>query len=257
MRNICRISGAAILLALLLTLPAMTAVAEKVPLPSRQPGACQVPEDVAWSGPIADTSRAGRSTESTPKIVAFGSSSTAGVGASRPENGYVAQFGRAFETQRGGRRIQIINAGVNGNTTADMLGRLGPDVLDRQPAVVIWQTGTNDALRQIPIEQFRRDLTRGLAEFKARGIKVILVGPQDFDRASAVKNYADYVAAMQAVAKKENVTLLHRYRMMRYLALQHRGGMAELLANDRLHMNDEAHRCVGELLAEGIGRLLR
>ena len=255
MRKNSRVSGTVILLAL--ALPAATALAEKVPLPSVHSAGCQVPENVAWSGPIANSALLPPSSRSGQKIVALGSSSTAGAGASRPENGYVAQFGRALETQAGGRRIQIINAGVNGNTTADMLRRLGPDVLDRRPAVVIWQTGTNDALRQIPIEQFRRDLTRGLEEMKARGIKVILIDQQDFGRALAVKNYAAYVSTMQDVAKEENVTLLRRYRVMGYLALQHRGGMPELLANDRLHMNDEAHRCVGELLAEGINRLLR
>lgn len=192
-----------------------------------------------------------------PKIVALGSSSTAGAGASRPENGYVAQIARALETQKRGGRIQIINAGVNGHTTGDMLRRLRPDVLDRQPDLVIWQTGTNDALRQIPIENFRRDLARGVAELKAQGINIILIGQQDFGQAGTVKNYGAYVAAMEEIAQREGVTLLHRYRVMRYLALQHRGGLDELLAKDRLHMNDEAHRCIGELLAQGISRLLR
>ncbi|MGZ9128757.1 MAG: SGNH/GDSL hydrolase family protein [Candidatus Binatia bacterium] len=234
-----------------------TALAEKVPSSTRQPDECLVPDTVAWGGPIADFAFGARQLENDRRIIAFGSSSTAGAGASSPQNGYVAQFSRALETQMDGLRIPIINAGVSGNTTADMLRRLRHDVLDRKPMAVVWQTGTNDALQQVPLEHFRHDLRRGIADMKARSIKVILVDQQDFAGTAMVKNYEDYVSVMQEVAQQENVTLLHRFRVMRYLALQHRGGMDELLAKDRLHMNDVAHRCVGEILADGIRRLIR
>ncbi|MBY0226235.1 MAG: SGNH/GDSL hydrolase family protein [Hyphomicrobium sp.] len=257
MREVTKVFGSAILFALIVLSQLATAVAEKVPTATRQPAECSVPDSVAWGAPIADSVLGPLQHKKEPTIVAFGSSSTAGVGASGPQNGYVAQFSRALETQMDGLRIPIINAGVSGNTTADMLRRLKHDVLDRKPTVVIWQTGTNDALRQLPLDHFRRDLRRGIADMKARSIKVILIDQQDFAGAATVKNYSDYVSVMHEVAQQENVTLLHRYRVMRYLALQHRGGMNELLAKDRLHMSDVAHKCVGELLADGIHRLIR
>ena len=256
MREGLKAFGFSILLLLVAASHMATAFAEKVPTSTRQPVGCFVPDSVAWGGPIAGSVVGIPQHERDPIIVAFGSSSTAGAGASSPQNGYVAQIRRALETQMDGLRIPIINAGVSGNTTADMLRRLKHDVLDRKPTVVIWQTGTNDALRQLPLESFRRDLRRGIADMTARRIRVILVDQQDFAAADTVKNYSDYVSVMQEVAHQENVTLLHRYRVMRYLALQRRGGMDELLAKDRLHMSDVAHKCVGELLADGIRRLI-
>lgn len=223
---------------------------------SQHPGKCLVPDTVAWGPSIKKSAAVKSHVESSWKIVAFGSSSTVGEGASRPQNGYVAQFGRALKPQTLDR-IDIINAGVNGDTTADMLRRLHRDVLARKPNLVILQTGTNDALRQVRINQFRRDLARIIAELKVRSISVVLIDPQNVGDAVAIQKYDAYVSAIEEVAREENVMLLHRYRVMRYLALQHQGRMEELLANDRLHMNDEAHRCVGELLADGIGRMLR
>jgi len=247
----------AIVLAVAAPEPAAIAQAERAGLPILQTAECQVPDTVAWSRPLLSDSPASQVALPELIVVALGSSSTVGVGASSAQNGFVAQFVRAFETRTGGRRIHVINAGVNGDTAANMRKRLHTDVLDRKPAVVIWQTGTNDALQQVPVLQFRQDLTDGIAELKSRSINIVLVDQQNFTRASAVKDFASYVRAVEDVAQQENVTLLHRYRVMRYLSERRSGGIQSLLASDRLHMNDVAHRCIGELLADGIGRLLR
>jgi len=225
----------------------------------RQPAAslaCRVPDVVAWGGAAVDRLRQVTDEQSEVRIVFFGSSSTAGAGASSLQSSFVAQFSHAIAGRTANGRVRVFNAGINGDTTADMMRRLSTDVLSRRPAIVIWQTGVNDVLRRVPLDQFRRELASGIAELKSRGIQVILVDQQDFLGAAKLPNFAGYVSEIEIAAREERVTLLQRYRVMRYLSQQRAGGLGSLLDTDGLHMNDYTHKCIGELLAAGIGRIL-
>jgi len=217
---------------------------------------CRVPDLVAWGGAWDHTLRKVPIEQSEVRIVFLGSSSTAGAGASNPQQSFVAQFDHALGGRTASGRVQVFNAGINGDTTADMLRRLRTDVLSRRPAVVIWQTGVNDVLRGVPVDRFRRELTSGIAELKSRAIEVVLIDPQDFIGAAKLPNFAVYVSAIETAARQTRVTLLQRYRVMQYLSQQRAGGLASLLDPDGLHMNDYSHKCIGELLAAGIGRIL-
>ena len=85
------------------------------------------------------------------KIVAIGSSSTAGAGASSPAASYPSRLAAEL---RGGCRattITVINRGVNGEEAADMLARFERDVIAEKPDLVLWQVGTNSVLRDQPV----------------------------------------------------------------------------------------------------------
>ena len=75
-------------------------------------------------------------------IICFGDSLTRGLGAA-PGHDYPSLLAEAL-----GR--DVINAGVNGDTTRDALQRLTADVLARTPQLVIVQFGGNDFLRKVP-----------------------------------------------------------------------------------------------------------
>lgn len=236
--------------------PAAPASAADTRQPEATSLACRVPDLVAW-GAASDVRLRNVPVEQPEvRIVFLGSSSTAGVGASTRQRSFVAQFDHALRGQTLSGRVQIFNAGINGDTTADMLRRLRTDVLSRQPAVVIWQMGVNDVLEGVPIDQFRRELTSGIAELTSRAIQVILIDPQDFIGAAKLPNFSGYVSTIESTARQTRVTLLQRYRVMRYLSQQRAGGLVSLLDPDGLHMNDYTHKCIGELLAAGIGRIL-
>lgn len=224
---------------------------------ARDLAGCRVPDDIAWSGTIAGSTRPPAPRDTPVRIVVLGSSSTVGAGATDPAHSYVAQLSRALATRDTTHTIQVFNAGINGQTAPDMLRRLRKDVLDRKPALVIWQTGVNDAIRGIGAKSFRESLQRGVAEMKTHGIAVVLVDQQDFTGAAKIPDYSSYVTAIADIAHQHNIRVLQRYRVMRYLSERRPGGLPSLLARDHLHMNDFAHTCIGELLADGIGRLLR
>src|SRR6202051_2403977 len=78
------------------------------------------------------------------KIVAIGSSSTAGEGKIVP---YSCRLEMALRGRFHGRMIDVLNRGVGGQEALDELSRLDPDVIDEAPALVIWQVGTDAVFR--------------------------------------------------------------------------------------------------------------
>ncbi len=120
-----------------------------------------------------------------------------------------------------------------------------------QPAMVIWQTGVNDAIRGIGRTPSRRACIAASHNLGPRHPRC----PDRSARLSQRRQYRDfssYVAAIADVARQENVRVLQRYRVMRYLSGRRPGGLPSLLAGDHFHMNDFAHTCIGTILADGI-----
>jgi acyl-CoA thioesterase-1 len=101
-------------------------------------------------------------------VVAFGDSLTAGFGASNGSD-YVALL-----SNRTG--VGIINAGRNGDTTADALRRIDSAVLQRDPDIVIVLLGGNDLLQDVPLQQRVDNIRTIVQRIRADGAVVILVG---------------------------------------------------------------------------------
>ena len=81
-------------------------------------------------------------------IVAIGSSSTAGAGASSPAASYPSRLaGRSHGTLFPRQKFTVINRGVNGEEAADMLKRFDAQVVVEKPDLVLWQLGTNSVIR--------------------------------------------------------------------------------------------------------------
>ncbi len=102
-------------------------------------------------------------------VVVFGDSLVEGVGAT-PGNDFVSVLGR-------GLRIEIINKGKSGDTTASALERTA-DVSALEPGVVIILLGGNDVLRRIPKKETFKNLENMIKKFQSEGSAVILLGVQ-------------------------------------------------------------------------------
>ena len=101
-------------------------------------------------------------------IVCFGDSLTEGVGAEKGED-YPSRLARELSHP-------VINAGRRGDTSADGLARLEQDVLEKNPRLVIVLFGGNDFMRQVPLNETRRNLEEIVRHIQARGAMVALVG---------------------------------------------------------------------------------
>lgn len=185
------------------------------------------------------------------KILVVGSSSTAGVGATKPDKAYTERLEQELENRLAGVDIEVTARGVGGETAIGAEARLVDELGASKPDLVIWQIGTNDVYRKIDLASFRATAAKGLADIAAAGVDVALLDPQYVAQDEAM--YAPYVGALEQVAATTGVPLARRYAAMRALARE--GGVA-MISRDRLHMNDAGHACVGAFLAEALDRKL-
>jgi len=158
-----------------------------------------------------------------------------------------------------GRRVEVINRGIGGNTTTQILERFDRDVIRAKPAIVIMDGGANDAGAKagMPAAATRRNLEEILLRLRQADIKVLMMNyhlipdPAHPDRAWswAVKNNA----LIARVAKRNQVPLCDCATAMSKALASKRFGPWELV-----HPEDGLHtRPAGELvLAEAIFRCL-
>ncbi len=108
-----------------------------------------------------------------PVRVAFlGDSLTAGMGLGRDE-AYPSVLQRRLAAE--GRAIQVVNAGVSGDTSAGGVRRLDW-VLRSRPDVLVVALGANDGLRGLPVAELEKNLRAIVGRAKQDGIDVLLAG---------------------------------------------------------------------------------
>ena len=186
----------------------------------------------------------------TAKVLAIGSSSTAGVGASSPSRTYVARLETDLESALKGTDFDVIGHGLGGEVAQGAADRMKREVDEVKPDLVIWQVGTNDALRHVAIDPFKNCLKKTLAWLKEQKIDVILINPQYGDALIKDAYYEQVVTAIADVAREAQVLLVDRFDAMR--KLQRERGDRFYLSADNLHMNDEGYRCLAEQAAAAI-----
>jgi len=191
------------------------------------------------------------------RVVALGSSSTEGTGASNKQAAYPARFDREMDLRFPGKDFQVANLGKGGELAEAMLVRLRRDVIPSQPALVLWQTGVNDAIVGVDLVTFRQTLETGLAEMKAAGIEVVLVDPQFYPRSASVARYRDFVTIMHDVAKTHGVPVFRRYAIMEHLISSGQLSVDALFWKDKFHLNDTSYGCLAELMATAVAERLQ
>lgn len=212
------------------------------------PGACPP----AWHPPIPSPRLAAAlQRPGGPLIVAIGSSSTAGVGASAPRRSYPAALERHLREGLG-RRVTVLNRGVGGEAADAMAGRLQRDAIAEGPDLVIWQVGANAALRRMTPDRFRNALHHGLGRLARASLDVVLMDNQRAPRIAARASHDAYDAILaEAAAAYPAVALFSRGALMDRWAA---AGLpnAALLAGDGLHHNDRGYDCVARALAHAL-----
>jgi acyl-CoA thioesterase-1 len=186
-------------------------------------------------------------------VVAMGSSSTAGVGASSPAATYPARLEALLkERAAGAMPITVLNRGVGGEEIRDMLARFDRDVIAAKPDLVLWQLGTNSVLKEDDISGNSALLAGELAVLKSTGADVVLINPQYAPKVLAHPAVDTMVALISATAKASNVELFDRFAIMKYWRETREMPLETFLSPDLLHMNDWGYDCVAQLLANAI-----
>jgi acyl-CoA thioesterase I len=185
-------------------------------------------------------------------IVALGSSSTAGAGASSAATTYpsrlMVELAQRFPTQP----ITVLNRGVAGERAIDMLARFDESVAAEHPDLVLWQVGTNAVLRGYEHSKSNLLIRDGIRRMKAIGADVVLIDPQFAPKVIAKPEIEDMVDLISSAAMQENIDLFHRFGLMRHWYEVDSIPFEAFLAPDELHMNDWSYNCFAKALADAI-----
>jgi acyl-CoA thioesterase I len=182
-------------------------------------------------------------------IVALGSSSTAGAGASGPATSYPSRLEVELKARFPELKVTVFNRGVNGEEAADMLARFDESVAAAHPDVVLWQVGTNAVLRDNPLGPVDRRVHDGIARIKAIGADVVLIDPQFAPKVIVKADAEEMVNLISAAAKRDSVDLFPRFAVMRGWHDQEAIPFETFLSPDLLHMNDWSYGCLAKLLS--------
>lgn len=217
-----------------------------------RPAACNVTaEQVRFDLPLARTARL--IARGKPiKIVALGSSSTYGAGASTSAASYPSRLADELARHFPGHEFTILNRGVNGDEAADMLARLDSAVIAEKPDLVLWQVGTNSVLRDKAVLPHATLLHEGLARLKATGADIVLIDPQYAPRVISKPNCEGMVSLIATAAKAEHVGVFHRFELMRRWREVEQLPFETFVSTDGLHMNDWSYACLAKALGMAI-----
>jgi lysophospholipase L1-like esterase len=222
---------------------------------ARDMSACKTDGPLLDLGITLDSARKAILERKQLRIVAIGSSSTQGYGAA-PGNSYPAQVMKRLGETLKGVEIVVFNRGVGGQDTDAMADRIERDVIAEKPDLVIFQAGTNAALRRIPVERFTRRLDVGVERSRSGGADVVLM---DLQYAPAVISLPDedtYVTAMRDAALKHGAGLFQRFNITKSWYDKDNMTWSDFMTSDGLHLNDFGQKCIGKLLAKSIERIL-
>jgi acyl-CoA thioesterase I len=185
-------------------------------------------------------------------VVTIGSSSTVGYGASSPDFNYPSQFAAELRRRLPMQAVEVVNKGVNGETSFDMVARFERDVIAASPDLVIWQVGTNAVLRDLDIAHYRAIVRAGILRLKESGFDIILMDMQYAPKILTHPLYREMERSLAVVAKEQGIPVFRRFALMRHWITSGQLDFATMLSPDGLHMNDLSYGCIGHVLAEAV-----
>jgi acyl-CoA thioesterase I len=245
--RVSRIASATLILAL------STAVA----IAAERPGAgakpqCTVSAAAVSAGPWFERTAARLEQGKPVTIVALGSSSTYGVGASSSAASYPARLEALLRERFPNASLKVLNRGVNGEDAAEMLVRLDRDVIAAKPDLVLWQVGTNAILHNPVIDGQAALIRLGIERLKSTGADVVLIEPQYAPAVITKPQARRMVELIRARASEERVGVLRRFALMRSWYESRHMSFADFVSPDGLHLNDWSYDCMARQLAGAI-----
>jgi acyl-CoA thioesterase-1 len=189
-------------------------------------------------------------TTDTLTVVFFGDSLTEGYGlAGGKDEAYPALV--AAKAAGEGVPLQVVNAGVSGNTSADGRARIGWALARATPDVFVLALGANDGLRGLAPEAMRANLAAILRAVREANpaARLVVFGIE------APPNYgADYTARFRAVFP----SLAEEFDgVLAPFLLDRVAGVARLNQGDRVHPTAEGHRIMAETVWRTLAPVLR
>jgi acyl-CoA thioesterase I len=218
---------------------------------------CSVPEELMQVDEklphLAERLRAGQPI----RIVAVGGASTAGLAAGSSDLAYPHRLQEILTRWYPSSSITVVNRGVPRQTAQQMLERFPTDVIPEDPVVVIWETGTTDAVRGVGVDDFAAAVQTGIDELKARSIDIMLIDMQFSHSTVTVIDFERYLNALHRIGDVNDVNVFPRFEMMRYWSEQDVFNFDGVAKDERASLAARVYDCIAGKLADVIRVALR
>ena len=210
--------------------------------------ACEMPSDMLPTenvlGKAAEQVKSSHQLDIT--VVGSGSSTLAGPdGASAA---YPARLEYYLRQKLPGVTVHVATDLHMRQPAEDVAPDLGKLVKDGKPTLVVWQTGTVDALRLVDADDFRNAIGDGIAALKTAGADVVLMNPQYNPRMETVLSVTAYLDNIRVVAQERDVPLFDRFGVMKQWSDS--GDFDFSITTRSQALARSVHDCIGRALAE-------
>jgi len=233
---------------LLLVLACMAASLVAQPLRAEDaPQSCDVPDNLLATESAlpktADAIKAGKL-----DILVVGSRSSTIVSAD--SNAYPARLQAALQAAMPKLNVNL-SVEIQVKKTAEEAATAFPKLLEaKKPTLVIWQTGTVDAMRSIDFDDFRGAVDEGVVALQKAGADVVLINPQYSPRTETMISVPPYIDNMRAVAQEHEIPLFDRFGIMHQWNDQ--GDFDLFSTTHGIDLAKRVHDCLGRALSKFI-----
>jgi hypothetical protein len=190
----------------------------------------------------------------TINILAVGAGADMKPASTGTPSGFFSQLSRALEANVQGLHAVVTARGGRGLLAPMQLGLIRTALSQHPYQLVLWQTGTIDAVQDEPPEDFYQALTDGADTISRANADLVLVEPQYSRFLEANADLSPYLSAMQAAGAEQGRLVFHRY------ALMHDWEDADLIDLEHASLSDRPavaarlHACIATELARALLR---
>jgi lysophospholipase L1-like esterase len=185
-------------------------------------------------------------------ILAIGSSSTEGVGATRVELNYPNRLTVELHALLPKAKLRVLNRGIGGQDAKQMLARMARDLQAEKPDIVLWQVGTNALLSETGIDPQKPLIREGVSMIRASGADAVLIDPQYAPKVLRDPDARPMVALLAKVADELGVSVFRRFALMQHWHEVREIAFNDMLSPDLFHMNDWSYGCLARNLAASL-----
>ncbi len=176
-------------------------------------------------------------------VIGTGSSILPGSGVTA----YPARLEAALRARLPGVTVNVTSLAKPRQTAAEMVQNIKKLLSDLKPDLVIWQSGTVDAMRGIELDKFGAAIDQGIERIQAAGTDVILMNMQYSPRTESMIAVDLYIDSMRASAREHEVPMFDRFAIMRNWSDS--GAFDLYTATTNPAMAEKVHDCIGHALA--------
>lgn len=211
-------------------------------------GACAVASQLTSTDVFLGRVSAAVRTARRMDVAVMGTGSSILAGAAGADIAYPARLQAVLSKRLPGIAVKVSSYAKLRQTAAEMAGEFRNVLASGHPTLVIWQTGTVDAMKGIDPDDFRAALEDGVGALQAGGADIILMNMQYSPRTESTIAINTYADNLRWVAQHREIPLFDRFAIMKHWS--ELGTFDFSAAANNVEIAARVHDCIGQLLGD-------